>query len=190
LASIREHLDLLPWKLKVEFKRSSFLQVPFLNLMANIRQRAGSVHIRIGGNTQETATLVASIPDGKAIEKDKVAASNPTRTPGLIFTAEIIYMLANISALANVKWYLGVPFNDTANLRLQIAEVGQAILGDNLIGLQVGNEPDLYSAYVLSWFSFVCAYFDSLPYPAVMGIDRRHIVHSTILASLVQWCRP
>jgi hypothetical protein len=128
--------------------------------MANIGQRAGSVHIRIGGNTQETATLVASIPDGKAIEKDKVSASNPTRTPGLLFTAEIIYMLANISALAKVKWYLGVPFNDTANLRLQIAEVGQAILGDNLIGLQVGNEPDLYSAYVLlSWFGLCASIF-------------------------------
>jgi hypothetical protein len=126
---------------------SSFLQVPFLNLMANIKQRAGRVHIRIGGNTQETATLVASIPDGKAIEKDKTSATNPTSTPGLLFTAEIIYMLGNISALANVKWYLGVPFNDTANLRLQIAEVGEAVLGDNLLGLQVGNEPDLYSAH-------------------------------------------
>ena len=116
--------------------------------MANIKQRAGSVRVRIGGNTQETATLVASIADGKAIEKDKGSATNPTQTPALLFTAEIIYMLANISALANVKWYLGVPFNDTANLRLQIAEVGQAILGDNLIGLQAGNEPDLYAAYV------------------------------------------
>lgn len=124
------------------------MQVPFLNLMANIKQRAGRVHIRIGGNTQETATLVASIPDGKAIEKDKTSATNPTSTPGLLFTAEIIYMLGNISALANIKWYLGVPFNDTANLRLQIAEVGEAVLGDNLLGLQVGNEPDLYSAYV------------------------------------------
>lgn len=114
--------------------------------MANIKARAGSVHVRVGGNTQETATLVDSIPDGKAIEKDKGSATNPTQTPGLIFTAEIIYMLGNISALANVKWYLGVPFNDTSNLRLQIAEVGEAVLGDNLIGLQVGNEPDLYAA--------------------------------------------
>jgi hypothetical protein len=30
-----------------------------------------------------------------------------------------------------------------------IAEVGEAVLGDKLIGFQVGNEPDLYSAYVL-----------------------------------------
>ena len=30
-----------------------------------------------------------------------------------------------------------------------IAEVGEAVLGPKLIGFQVGNEPDLYAAYVL-----------------------------------------
>ena len=40
----------------------------------------------------------------------------------------------------------GIPLNDSANLRMGIAEVGEAILGDKLIGFQVGNEPDLYSA--------------------------------------------
>ena len=53
-------------------------------------------------------------------------------------------MLRNISSLVNVRWYLGVPFNDTSHFRLAIAEQGQQILGDYLIGLQVGNEPDLY----------------------------------------------
>lgn len=56
---------------------SSFLQVPFLNLMANLRQRGGSVKVRVGGNTQETATLVASTPDGAALEKDYGKVSNP-----------------------------------------------------------------------------------------------------------------
>jgi hypothetical protein len=54
-------------------------------------------------------------------------------------------MLRNISSLVNVRWYLGIPFNDTSNFRLGIAEQGQQILGDYLIGLQVGNEPDLYA---------------------------------------------
>jgi len=74
--------------------------------------------------------------------------------------------LGNVSALVNVYWYLGnylticliyallivihlwpgIPLNDSANLRMGIAEVGEAILGDKLIGFQVGNEPDLYSA--------------------------------------------
>ncbi|KAG1829911.1 hypothetical protein DFJ58DRAFT_825241 [Suillus subalutaceus] len=42
---------------------------------------------------------------------------------------------------------MGVPFNDTQNWRLQIAEVGEAMLGSYLIGLQAGNEPDLYSRH-------------------------------------------
>ena len=45
--------------------------------------------------------------------------------------------------------------NDSSNLRLGIAEVGEAVLGDKLIGLQCGNEPDLYSAFV---FSSICSY--------------------------------
>ena len=42
---------------------------------------------------------------------------------------------------------LGIPFNDTTNFRLAIAEKGQAILGPYLKGLQVGNEPDLYAKH-------------------------------------------
>ena len=40
--------------------------------------------------------------------------------------------------------------NDTTNLRLGIAQVAEAVLGDNLLGLQLGNEPDLYAGYVSS----------------------------------------
>lgn len=75
-------------------------------------------------------------------------------------------MMANISTLVNVKWFLGtpcgrslllrradirrlgVPFNDTENIHMEIVEQGQRILGDNLLGLQVGNEPDLYAQCV------------------------------------------
>ena len=53
------------------------IQVPFLNLMANLQQRAGAVKIRVGGNTQETATLVESTPDGRILEKDIQGVSNP-----------------------------------------------------------------------------------------------------------------
>ncbi|KAF8816878.1 hypothetical protein BYT27DRAFT_7127069 [Phlegmacium glaucopus] len=128
-------------------KNASVLQVPFLNLMANLQQRSGAIDIRVGGNTQETAVLVPSTPDGRILEKDLSGVSNPTQTPPLIFTPELLYMLANISSLVNVRWHLGIPFNDTSNFRLGIAEQGQQILGDRLIGLQVGNEPDLYAAH-------------------------------------------
>ncbi|KAG1831103.1 hypothetical protein EV424DRAFT_1575213 [Suillus variegatus] len=126
---------------------SPFLQVPFLNLMANLRQRGGSVRVRVGGNTQETATLVASTPDGAALEKDYAGIANPTATLPLVFTTEIIKMMAEMSALTDVYWYMGMPFNDTQYWRLQIAEVGEAMLGNYLIGLQGGNEPDLYSRH-------------------------------------------
>ncbi|EIW64921.1 glycoside hydrolase family 79 protein [Trametes versicolor FP-101664 SS1] len=119
----------------------------FLNLMNTVAQRAGAVHIRVGGNTQETAFLVESLPDGAMIEKDKEDASNPTSTPVLAFTPELLYMMANVSSLINARWYLGIPFNDTSDFRFQIAEQGEAILGDNLLGFQAANEPDLYAAH-------------------------------------------
>lgn len=42
---------------------------------------------------------------------------------------------------------IGIPLNDSSNLRMQIAQIGEAVLGSKLIGLQVGNEPDLYAAH-------------------------------------------
>lgn len=57
-------------------------------------------------------------------------------------------MANNISSMVNVKWFFGIPFNDT-NWRLAIAEEAQAILGDNLLALQAGNEPDFYLEYAV-----------------------------------------
>ena len=39
----------------------------------------------------------------------------------------------------------GVPFNNTEDIHIQIVEHGQQIIGSNLLGFQVGNEPDLYA---------------------------------------------
>ena len=47
---------------------------------------------------------------------------------------------------------LGIPFNDSVNWRLTIAEKGQQILGNNLLGLQAGNEPDFYPTFVQLFF--------------------------------------
>ncbi|KAJ3487915.1 hypothetical protein NLI96_g3197 [Meripilus lineatus] len=161
-ARVAERLSILVWQVSVAlrdvapdlphaynlfltaFFAMSFIQVPFLNLVSLITERAGRFHIRVGGNTQETARYVESTADGKMIEKQGIDPNNPTATPALIYTIELFYLLGNISSLVNAKWYLGIPLNDTSDLRLEIAEYGQAILGDSLIGLQVGNEPDLY----------------------------------------------
>jgi hypothetical protein len=53
-------------------------------------------------------------------------------------------MASNVSSLVNVKWFFGIPFNDSVNWRLKIAEESEQILGKNLLGLQAGNEPDFY----------------------------------------------
>ncbi|KAF5376627.1 hypothetical protein D9615_007857 [Tricholomella constricta] len=128
-------------------KNSSHIQVPFLNLMANLQQRAGRVFIRMGGNTQETAVLVDRTPNGRMLEKNNTGLINPTQTPPLVFTPDLLYLMRNISSLVNVRWFLGIPFLLNTPSRLDIAEQGQAILGDYLIGLQAGNEPDLYARH-------------------------------------------
>ncbi|KZP07019.1 glycoside hydrolase family 79 protein [Athelia psychrophila] len=129
----------------------SLIQVPFLNLMSLLKARGGGVQIRVGGNTQDTATMVSSLPNGTILAKGLINKGVNTQTPALQISPELIFMMNNISSLLGdaLKWYLGVPMNDTSNPRLQIAEYGQKILGSNLLGLQIGNEPDLYGAHRL-----------------------------------------
>ncbi|KAF8154266.1 glycoside hydrolase family 79 protein [Crassisporium funariophilum] len=127
---------------------SSYIQVPWLNLMANLQERSGGVLVRLGGNTQEFAKLVEEdderLAHGHYFGKVDSGTSQTTRTPAVLYTVDMFYMAANISSMLNVKWFLGIPFNDSVNWRLDIAEKGQEILGDNLLGLQAGNEPDFY----------------------------------------------
>jgi len=52
--------------------------------MANLQQRTGRINIRVGGNTQETATLVNSTADGRILEKDLQNVSNPVRATPII----------------------------------------------------------------------------------------------------------
>jgi hypothetical protein len=52
--------------------------------MANIQQRAGRINIRVGGNTQKTATLVNSTSGGRILEKDLQDVSNPVHAPYII----------------------------------------------------------------------------------------------------------
>ncbi|PFH50112.1 glycoside hydrolase family 79 protein [Amanita thiersii Skay4041] len=115
--------------------------------MANLVKRSGRVNIRVGGNTQETAVLVDRTPSGRLLEKDRGVGIGTTRSPPLIVSKDLLYMMRNISEFVNVRWLLGIPFNDTKHWRLDIASEGQRILGDYLIALQAGNEPDLYAQH-------------------------------------------
>ncbi|KZV62999.1 glycoside hydrolase family 79 protein [Peniophora sp. CONT] len=129
-------------------KNSSAINVPFLNLLANVVARAGSVQIRVGGNTQENAELKPGpFENNTILTKDLANSQNPTGTPPIQYTPDLIYMMNNISELVGgVSWYLGVPFFNNTPFDLSVIEYGQAILGDRLLGLQAANEPDLYAA--------------------------------------------
>jgi hypothetical protein len=91
--------------------------------MSNLQERSGGVVIRIGGNTQEFAALVPSLPNGLTFSKTASGAnttvsllvslkvhSHPfiqTQTPAVLYTIDMFYMLSNISSVLNVKWFLG-----------------------------------------------------------------------------------
>jgi hypothetical protein len=75
-------------------------------------------------------------------------------------------MMRNISQFENVRWFigellqsvcrawpmfltrfslfLGAPFIENNPFNMDILDVAEAILGEYLIGIQAGNEPDLY----------------------------------------------
>jgi hypothetical protein len=95
--------------------------------MSNIVRRAGNVRVRVGGNTQETAVMVPHLPSNRILAKNITGTSNPTQTPPLDYTPDLIYMLGNISALVGVDWFLGVPFLRARDFRMDIVGVGQSV---------------------------------------------------------------
>ncbi|WWC86516.1 uncharacterized protein L201_001393 [Kwoniella dendrophila CBS 6074] len=129
---------------------STNMKVPFLNYMANIQNRAGvGPIIRVGGNSQEgSSVFVNGLQDGAVLDKIKVS-ENPTETPLINYSLELFYLMANVTSLVGADWYFGLSFNQSAvddptgNVPLA-AKWAQDILGDHLLALSVGNEPDLY----------------------------------------------
>lgn len=64
---------------RTEIPDSSYINVPFLNLLGTLAKRSGKIQIRVGGNSQETAALVPFLADGRSIEKDQSRTYNPVR---------------------------------------------------------------------------------------------------------------
>ncbi|KAF6748272.1 hypothetical protein DFP72DRAFT_580338 [Ephemerocybe angulata] len=171
-------------------KNSTHIFVPFLNLMSNIQERAGSVMIRMGGNTQEFAKFYdGQFNDGRVTHKEDSGSNQTTQTPAVMYTKDLFYMAANISSLLDVKWFLGLPFNDTSTFHLEMAEYGQSILGDNLLALQAGNEPDLYAAYVAAYAKHSKPWLNLNEQTVDMGRGLKDTVHTTTLESFTRCCR-
>ncbi|EJF60214.1 hypothetical protein DICSQDRAFT_155951 [Dichomitus squalens LYAD-421 SS1] len=115
--------------------------VPFLNFLATLADRANNVRIRIGGDIQELASLVDGLPHNAMIANVNSAIngfSNMSLLPpnrrvagsdagARLYTSGLLYLLANVSSLVNVKWFLGIPMNATAHFRLQIAGLADAV---------------------------------------------------------------
>ncbi|KAJ7798872.1 glycoside hydrolase family 79 protein [Mycena olivaceomarginata] len=116
-------------------KNSTLIQVPFLNLMANIQQRAGSVMVRVGATPRSLQSWSTTNLTG---------VTGTTQTPPLEFSRDLLYMMRNISSFVNVHWFLGIPWFVTQPFDTKIITASQEILGDYLLGLQAGNEPDMY----------------------------------------------
>ncbi|KAF7325829.1 Glyco-hydro-79C domain-containing protein [Mycena kentingensis (nom. inval.)] len=125
-------------------KNSSLIQVPFLNLMANIQQRAGYVRVRVGGNSQESAKMTDVLPDGRVLAKNLTGVTGTTQTPPLEFTKDLILMMSKISSFVNVRWFIGIPWFVTQPFELAIVQAANELLGDSLLGIQAANEPDMY----------------------------------------------
>lgn len=51
----------------------------FLNLMQALKQRGGAPVLRVGGNSQEKAQLVASLDNGEVILKENIGPTGAVR---------------------------------------------------------------------------------------------------------------
>lgn len=61
-----------------------------------------------------------------------------------MFAGSLVSAETISDACLGIQLISGIPFHDPKNVNLKIMSDGQAILGDYLLGMQVGNEPDLY----------------------------------------------
>ncbi|KIO31217.1 glycoside hydrolase family 79 protein [Tulasnella calospora MUT 4182] len=129
-------------------EKPAVIRPEFLNYCALLEARGGSVTIRVGGNTQDKATLnMDGNPNGHTIQKYKGNDASKTETPEVHFTPDLLLTMAEISKLVNANWFFGIPFvnnNADGNAAL-VLQNAKSTLGKNLLGLQMANEPDLYS---------------------------------------------
>lgn len=78
--------------------------------MSIVAERAGQVNIRVGGNSQDTASWVESLPGGDIIAKDTVSSTNPVSgycLPNL--TSAVVLTLIISDRHAGVVLHHGLP---------------------------------------------------------------------------------
>ena len=129
-------------------KTASTLQTAFLNYLAGQTNRARTgVILRVGGNTQDQSTYVAS-QEPAIISSGASSNSSASVTPNLSLGPELFAVLQNVTTLVNANWIVGLNFAAPQNDSNAVAFAGAAeqALGSSLKSFQLGNEPDLYSS--------------------------------------------
>ncbi|QRW13940.1 glycoside hydrolase family 79 protein [Ceratobasidium sp. AG-Ba] len=127
----------------------SWINPIFLNFIQNIRARQGKVPIRLGGNSQDHSAVFPPLTFGNRTltkEDDPLAQNRNTNPPLVAYTQDLFHAMASISQLVAAEWVVGLPFMNTSYIS-SISQSAQDILGTNLIGLQLGNEPDIYAKH-------------------------------------------
>ncbi|CAE6489353.1 unnamed protein product [Rhizoctonia solani] len=128
---------------------ATWINPVFLNFVQHIRARSGKVPIRLGGNTQDASAVFPRQSLGNAtIKKDRDPSADlrATNPPLVAYTEDLFYAMARISGLVNAEWYIGLPFLNTTYIPA-VAQAAQDILQSDLVGMQLGNEPDVYPSH-------------------------------------------
>ncbi|PWN88649.1 hypothetical protein FA10DRAFT_268812 [Acaromyces ingoldii] len=119
----------------------------FLNYLNNIRIRAGvGPVLRIGGNTQDTAIYNESFAGIITKLHGGYSETGVPITPSIEYGASIFALTAQVvhSVDAHVVWGVNM-VNNTASFTVPMVSSIRKALGDQLLLLLVGNEPDRYT---------------------------------------------
>lgn len=117
------------------------LRIPFLNYLASQQSRARKpLIVRIGGNTQDSSSI--DLAQNKSIVKSRPpgAPNSYTGTPDVSFGPSLLATMKAVGDTVPVRWIFGLQLKNVsqdANDRL-VAEQAEAILGDQLLSLQIG----------------------------------------------------
>ena len=106
-------------------------------------------------------------------KEDETTAINPTNTPNVLYTKDLIEAMKQVSKLVDTQWMYGIAFlNNTVEDWKNPFEVALYVenqLAGNLLGLQIANEPDLYqdrrrgpSYQIPDWTSELQSFFGAL----------------------------
>ncbi|KIO17277.1 glycoside hydrolase family 79 protein [Tulasnella calospora MUT 4182] len=79
-------------------------------------------------------------------DRNLVQLPSFTSSPLLTISEDLIYAMNNISSLVGVEWYFGLPFLNEQEIPTIIEDVS-SILGTNLLGFQMANEPEIYESH-------------------------------------------